>query len=100
MSAAAIIAIHRGRLIRRFRKAGATDPDHAITLGALRQRYSWIFGQMVGAGVFLPTSNGWYYMDEEAATEFLRHKRRRAIIAGGILTALFLVLWACGLIGR
>jgi len=100
MSAAAVIAMRRKRLIRRFREAGATDPTHAVSLESVRVRRSWIFNQMENAGVFLPTSDGRYYMDEEAAAEFLHRKRMRALIGSGILLLIFLTLWACGLFGR
>jgi hypothetical protein len=100
MSAAATIAIRRRRLIRKFREAGATDPDHAVTLGALRERHSWIFDQMMDVGVFLPTANGWYYMDEQAAADFRHRQRVRAVVGSGILLLLFLFLWACGLLGK
>ncbi len=100
MSAAAIIAIRRKRLIRKFREAGATDPDHAVNLGSLRERCSWVFSRMVDAGVFLPTASGWYYMNEQAAAEFVYRKRMRAMIASGVLLLLFLALWACGILAR
>lgn len=100
MSAAAVIMIRRKRLVRKFRQAGVTDPSHATTPELLGERRSWIFNQMVDAGVLLPTSDGRYWMDEQVATEFLHRKRMRAIIGGGFLVLLFLVLWACGLFGR
>ena len=100
MSAAAIIARRRRRLIRRFREAGATDLIHATTPEALGQRRSWVFSQMVEARVFVPTSDGQYFLDEQAATEFLHRQRVRALVIAGVLLLVFLVIWACGLIGR
>jgi hypothetical protein len=100
MSAAAMIAMRRNRLVRKFRQAGATDPEHAVTLGSLRERRSWVFDQMVGNGVFVPVPNGEYYMVEQAATEFLHRKRMWALIGTGILLLLLLILWACGLLGK
>ena len=100
MSAAAVIAIRRKRLIRRFREAGATDPDHPVAFESLGERHSWIFDQMVDAGVFILTSDGRYFMDEQAAAEFRHRKRMQALIGCGILFLLFLVLWVCGLFGR
>ena len=97
---AAVIAIRRRRLIRRFREAGATDPGHPVTLGSLREGHSWIFGQMVGAGVFLSTSDGRYYLDEEAASVFLHRQRVRALIGSGVLLLLVLVLLLFGVFGR
>ena len=75
MSAAAVIAMRRRRLVRRFRDAGATDPEHAGTLEALGERQTWGFDRMMGAGVFLAAPDGRYFMDEAAATDY-RHRCR------------------------
>ncbi len=100
MSAAAVIAIRRKRLIRRFHEAGATDPDHAIRLEALGERRSWIFDQMIRHGVFRPIPDGRFFMDEGAAVDFLRRRRARALFLGTILVIVFLLLCLFGLIGR
>ena len=100
MSAAAIIAIRRKRLVKRFREAGATDPQHAVTPEALGERRSWIFDKMTKHGVFLPTQDGRFYMDDRVASEFLRQRRTRALLLGGILLLVFLLLWIFGLLGR
>jgi len=100
MSAAAVIAIHRKRLIRRFREAGATDLLHATTPEALGQRQSWIFNRMVDAGVFVPTPDSRYFLDEQAADEYLHRQRVRALAISAILLIVFLILWVCGLVGR
>jgi len=100
MSAAAVIAIRRKRLVRRFREAGATDPEHAVTPEALGERRSRIFDQMAEHGVFLATEDGRFFMDDRAAVEFLRQPRVRALLIGGILLLVFLLLWAFGLFGK
>ncbi len=104
MSAAAVVALRRRRLIRRFREAGATAPERAVTLEALGERHTWIFDQMVQAGVFLPTPDGRYFMDEAAASDYRHRYRVRALVGTGILAlsglALWLLLWFCGLLGR
>jgi hypothetical protein len=100
MSAAAVIAIRRKMLVKRFRKAGATDPEHAVTPEALGERRSWIFEQMAEHGVFLPAPDGRFFLDDRAAVAFLRQRRRRAVILGGILLLVFLLSWALGLFGR
>lgn len=100
MSAAAVIAIRQKRLVNRFREAGATDPEHAITPEALGERRSWIFNQMVEHGVFLPALNGRFYMDNQAAIEFLRQRRKRALLIAGILLLMFLLQWAFGTLVR
>lgn len=100
MSAAAVIAIRRKKLVRRFREAGATDPDHAVTLESLGERRSWIFEQMARHQVFLPAEEGRFFMDEPAALEFLRQRRWRALMLGSLLLAVFLALWLLGTLGR
>jgi hypothetical protein len=100
MSAAAVIAIRRKRLVNRFREAGAVDREHAVTLEALGERHSWIFDQMIRHGVFLVAQDGRFFMDDRAAVEFLRQRRRRARVIGGILLLVFLLLWFFKVIGR
>jgi len=100
MSAAAVIAIRRKRIVRRFREAGATDVEHSITLEALGERPSWIFDQMARHGAFLSVPGGRFYMDERVAEEFLRQRRKRALLIAGFLLLLFLLLWLFGLFGR
>lgn len=93
MSAAAVIAIRRKRLVRRFREAGATGPEHAVTLESLGVRPFWIFDQMVRRGVFIRTQKGRFYMDEQAAEEFLWQHKKRALIITGFFLLVVLFLW-------
>jgi hypothetical protein len=98
MSAAAVIAARRKRLVRRFREAGAVDPEHAVTPESLGERRSWIFEQMTRRGVFYLTREGRYFMDDQAAVEFLRERRVRALVIGGIALIAFILLWVSGLL--
>ncbi len=104
MSAAAVIALRRRRLIRRFREAGATAPERAVTLEAVGERQNWIFDRMAQAGVFRPAPDGRYFMVEAAATEYRRRCRVRALVMTAILASagllLWWVVWLCGLAGR
>lgn len=100
MSAGAVIAIRRKRLVRRFREAGAMDAQHAVRFEDLGERRSWIFDQMIREGVFSPTPDNRFYMDERAALEFLRRRRLRAWVIGGGLVVVFILLWALRIIGR
>lgn len=100
MSAAAVIARRRRRLIRKFRDAGATDPCHTTTPEMLGERHSWIFDRLVRRGVFQSVPDGTYYLDEPAADEYQRRRRTRALIITGIMLGVFLVLWASGLLSR
>lgn len=94
MSAAAVVAMRRKRLIRRFREVGALDEQHAIIFDSLGERRSWVFEQMVNHRVFVQTADGRFYMDEQAAAEFIRQRKRRALIFGAIALLLFLLWWA------
>jgi hypothetical protein len=100
MSAAAVIAIRRRRLVKRFRDAGAIDPQHAVTLEALDERHSWLFDQMTKHGVFLPTQDGRFFMDDRVACEFLRQRRARALLLAGIVLLACLAFWFFGLFPR
>lgn len=100
MSAAAVIAMRRRRLVRRFREAGAINLEHAVTLEALGERHTWVFDRMMGAGVFLGAPDGRYFMDEAAATEYQHRCRVRAWVGAGVCLLVFLVLWLVGLFGR
>ncbi len=93
-SAAATIAIRRKKLIRGFREAGALDPAHATTPQALGLRRSWIFNQMIEHRVFLPTGDGRFFLDGQAAAEFLRQRRIRALVLGAVVMVLFFLFWA------
>jgi len=96
MSAAAVIAIRRRRIVEQFRQAGATDASHAVTLESLEVRPSWIFDQMVRNGIFTAVGGDHYFMNEQAATEFLRQKRARAIAIGALMLFVFLLLCLFG----
>jgi len=100
VSAAAVIAIRRKRLVRAFHQAGATDSAHAVTLEQLGQRRSWVFEHMAAQGVFIATEDGRYFMDEQTAVEFLAARRKRALIIAGGLVLVFVAILLAGLIGR
>jgi hypothetical protein len=93
MSPDFIIAMHRKRLIRKFRAAGATSPARAVSIEFLGERANWIFRGMAKRGVFLPARDGLYYMDEPAADEYLRRRWIRLRILDG-LALLALLIWA------
>ena len=99
MSAGAVIAIRRRRLVKQFRDAGATNAAHATTLEALGERRSWIFDQMVREGVFSNVNEGRYFMNEEAAVEFLHQHRVRTFAIGGVLLLLFILFCLLGWFG-
>ena len=94
MSAAAVIVLRRKRLVRWFREAAATVPRQAVTLDQLGEQLSWIFDHRVRHGVFIEERDGRYFMNEQAAEQFLASRRRRALILA------WLLVWVLGVILR
>ena len=92
MSAAAVINLRRKRFIRRFRERGATAANCAIAFADVGMRRSWVFEQMVSRGVFVPVGHDRYYLNEQAAGEFLAAQRRRALIVTAILLVVFVIV--------
>jgi uncharacterized membrane-anchored protein len=92
VSAAAFIILRRKRLIRRFREQGATSPDRAIAFVDVGLRRSWVFEQMVARGVLVPVGDERYYLNEQAAGEFLDAQRRRALVVTAILLLVFVIV--------
>jgi hypothetical protein len=79
MSSAAYVIIKQNENMRRFRKAGATDPARARPLAELKVKPDRIFQKMEDKGVFRPGPGpGTYYMDAGAAEDFVGARRRRA----------------------
>jgi uncharacterized membrane-anchored protein len=87
----AVIVVHQNRLIRQFREAQATTPKSASTLAELGCRDSWIFRRMEARGVFIETSDGRYYMDEESARAFVKRRWQRMLIYLATVILLFVV---------
>jgi hypothetical protein len=92
MSSEASIIIKQNEYMRRFRKAGATDPSRAKPLAELGIKPSRIFRRMEDKAIFLPGRiPEAYYMDPAAAEEFVETRRRRAfyilllVLAAGIV---------------
>ncbi len=92
MSAAAVIILRRKRFIRRFREQGATSPDRAIPFADVGMRRSWIFEQMVSRGVFVSVGNERYYLNDQAAEEFLDAQRQRALLIAAIMLVVFVIV--------
>jgi hypothetical protein len=79
------------KLVRRFREAGATDPEHAVALKVIGERHTWVFDRMVRAGVFRSAPDGRYFMDEAAATKYRNRCRVGGLVGVAICLLLFLV---------
>jgi hypothetical protein len=75
----ASVIVKENQYMRVFRRAGAVDPDRARTLDELGVRETRIFRRMADRGVFVAAGNGAFYMDRDAAAEFVTRRRKRAL---------------------
>jgi hypothetical protein len=87
-----VILMNQNRLMRRFREAEATDSKSATTLADIGCRNSWIFRRMVARGVFIETAEGQYYMDEDAAHWFVKHRWQVMLIFIAVVILLFVLV--------
>jgi uncharacterized membrane-anchored protein len=87
------VIIKQNQYMRIFRKAGATDPGQASTLAALGLRETAIFRRMVDKGVFVSTGSDAYYMNQDAAEDFVAARRKRALLALAAVLIGLLLLW-------
>ena len=80
MSSEAYVIIKQNEYMKKFRKAGATDagPGRSPKWGSSPSR---IFRKMEDKAIFLPgRTPETYYMDPNAAEEFIEARRRRAVL--------------------
>jgi len=87
-SGAAAIVARQNKYIRRFQEAGAVSPETAMDLDQIGCRESLVFRRLVDRGIFKATLQGKYYIDIEAAGEFRKGRRARALMALLIVTTL------------
>jgi hypothetical protein len=79
MSSQASIIIKQNEYMKKFRQAGATDPARAKPLAEIGIKPSWIFHRMQHKEVFRPgRAPDTFYIDANAAEEFVDARRRRA----------------------
>ncbi|RPI98100.1 MAG: hypothetical protein EHM31_12320 [Candidatus Aminicenantes bacterium] len=79
MSSEAYVIIKQNEYMRRFRNAGALDAKTAKPLDELRIKPDRIFRKMQDKDIFRPgRSPDSFYIDENAAEEFVAARRRRA----------------------
>lgn len=94
---AAYIIIKQNEYVRKFRNAGATDPMRAKSLADLGIKPSRIFRKMEDKAIFLPGRDpGTYYIDPNAAEEFIETRRRRAFFLMLLALAAAAVLFFLG----
>lgn len=90
------IIIKQNEYMRRFRRAEATDPMRAKPLSELGIKTSRIFRGMEDKAIFLPGRiPETYYMDTNAAEEFVSARRKRLfllLLLGLIATAVLFLL--------
>ncbi len=78
MSSEAYIIIKQNEYMKKFRNAGATDAARARPLDELKIKRDRIFRKMEDKNIFRPGRGPeTYYMDPNAAEEFVEARRRR-----------------------
>ena len=82
--------------MRAFCKAGATDRGRAKPLAELGIRPGAIFRHMVNKGIFVAVGGESYYLDENAADEFIAARRKRAFYMLVLMLLALLFLWIFG----
>jgi hypothetical protein len=91
MSGGAVIVLTQNRIIRRFMKVRAVSPDTAVPLEQTCCRQSWIFRRLLARGVVVETTDG-YYLDEDAAGQFVRVRNTRILIITGVLVVIAVLI--------
>ena len=98
MSSEAYVIIKQNEYMRKFRRAGALDAESARTLAELKIRRDRIFRKLEDKSVFRPgRSPETFYMDENAAEEFVAARRRRTFY---LMLLVIIVAAILFLIGR
>jgi hypothetical protein len=78
MSREAYVIIKQNEYMKKFRNAGATEPSKARPLADLKIKPDRIFRKMEDKAVFLPgRTPDTFYLDPQAAEEFIEARRRR-----------------------
>jgi hypothetical protein len=88
------IIIKQNQYMRIFRKAEAVDRGRAKPLDVLGVRETGIFRRMVDKGVFINAGGNLYYMDPNAAEQFIAARRKRVFFMLVLALIALLVLWA------
>lgn len=97
MSSEAYIIIRQNEFMRKFRRAGALDAASARTLAELKVRRDRVFTKMADKAVFLPgRAPETFYMDANAAEEFVAARRRRAFYMMLLVVIVAAILFLIG----
>ena len=79
--AAAIVSAIQKKIIRKFRDQCATDPRQAMTLESLNIRNRIAVKGLIRKNILIEAPNDRFYLDEEAAEELFKRRRRVFLIA-------------------
>jgi hypothetical protein len=94
---AAYVMVKQNEYMRKFRNAGATDPLRAKSLADLGIKPGRIFQKLADKAVFLPGRiPGTYYLDPNAADDFIEARRKRAFFLLLLTLAAAAVLFFLG----
>ena len=81
------------RLIRTLRSSGADRPQNAKPLTVRSPLARLRFRRLCNAGVIVPVSDGWCYLDPDAYAEYRRTRRRRALVVLAVMLPAIGVFW-------
>ena len=90
--AAAILRTDR-RIVRRLRRASATEPARAVAFGNPNALVAWRLRRLLGAGALAMPVSGSYFIVEPGWRAYRARRRRRALTMLAIVAAIFLVYW-------
>ncbi len=97
MSGEAYIIIKQNEYMKKFRNAGALDAKTAKSLDELKVKRDRIFTKMEDKAIFLPGRvPETFYMDGNAAEEFVTARRRRAFYMMLLVVIVAAVLFLIG----
>jgi len=91
MTTAAIVAVKRRRIIRKFRDAQAFDEASAINAAEHNIRRSFIFKRLTSDGIILPAGKDLYFLDVVREKEVTKNRRKKLLLIGAALIVAALI---------
>ncbi|HKI01523.1 MAG TPA: hypothetical protein VKK31_06045 [Thermoanaerobaculia bacterium] len=95
----AILAWRIRALLRRFETLHAVSPDSAVSLDELNVRNSVIFRRFVKRGVIGKVGEDRYYLDRDRQQEWMKVRRKRAVVVVTVIGVIVFFLWRTGALG-
>ncbi|MFZ4522950.1 MAG: hypothetical protein ACOYNC_14670 [Bacteroidales bacterium] len=80
-----IIASLTRKVFKQFEQRGALSPDRAITLEEIGPSRQFIIRRLISHGVIVETSSGKFYLNQENRAAYNSLRRKKAIIALGVM---------------